>query len=284
MKNSTFKYVEVQARHKVHQRATIIWFLFGKEVLFVFSFWFIHLRTYRSARVTFDKRKLRKHAQILVVNESFGIIVPLAYLACLVVVFNGPNAANLGEDKMLWQDPTFTTLTTLTTLTAFTTLTTLTTYCFSAGNVKSDYFQWQQIDDLGIAAFNLLRLVFFDALVLVFTCIVGLFMCKINLIQVELTRHETGKEACHSFRSGFILSRSLDWSSPSIKRSYWTINSAWWKVRKQENKPSWWKVSIPIAVCCSSPDNHPVWHLMTWIDIVLQLPALLTSRSNLTGG
>ena len=65
------------------------------------SIQFVHLRTYRSARVTFDKRKLRKHAQILVVNESFGIIVPLAYLACLVVVFNGPNAANLGEDKML---------------------------------------------------------------------------------------------------------------------------------------------------------------------------------------
>ena len=43
--------------------------------------------------------ELRKHAQLLVVNESFGIIVPLAYLACLVVVFNGPNAANLGEDK-----------------------------------------------------------------------------------------------------------------------------------------------------------------------------------------
>ena len=53
-------------------------------------------RTYRSAKAK-DQGELRKHAQILVVSESIGIIIPLAYLACLVVVYDGPNAINLGE-------------------------------------------------------------------------------------------------------------------------------------------------------------------------------------------
>ena len=55
-------------------------------------------RTYRSAKgATQDKGELRKNAQILVVSESIGIIIPLAYLACLVVVYDGPNAINLGD-------------------------------------------------------------------------------------------------------------------------------------------------------------------------------------------
>ena len=55
-------------------------------------------RTYRSAKgSTQDQGELRKNAQILVVSESIGIIIPLAYLACLVVVYDGPNAVNLGE-------------------------------------------------------------------------------------------------------------------------------------------------------------------------------------------
>ena len=52
------------------------------------------------------------------------------------------------------------------------------------GNVKSDYFQWQKIDDFGKAAGNLLMLVFFDVCSSVFTCLIGYGICKINLIQV----------------------------------------------------------------------------------------------------
>ena len=63
-------------------------------------------RTYRSAKAN-DKGELRKNAQILVVSESIGIIIPLAYLACLVVVYDGPNAVNLGDTlirlgKLYW--------------------------------------------------------------------------------------------------------------------------------------------------------------------------------------
>jgi len=110
---------------------------------------FLLFKTYRAAKVTLDKAELRKQAQILVVSESIGIIIPLAYLACLVVVYDGPNAVNLG-------------------------------------NVKSDYFQWQKIDDFGKAAGNLLMLVFFDVCSSVFTCLIGYGICKINLIQVWL--------------------------------------------------------------------------------------------------
>ena len=39
--------------------------------------------------------RVAKAAQILVVNKSFGIIVTVSILP----VFNGPNAANLGEDN-----------------------------------------------------------------------------------------------------------------------------------------------------------------------------------------
>merc|ERR1711971_1445766 len=107
-------------------------------------------RTYRSAKgSTRDAGELRKNAQILVVSESIGIIIPLAYLACLLVVYDGPNAVNLG-------------------------------------NVKSDYFQWKKIDDFSKAAVNLLTLVFFDLLSSIFICLVAFFICRINLIQVWL--------------------------------------------------------------------------------------------------
>ena len=35
--------------------------------------------------------------QDLVVSESIGFIIPLAYLASLYVVYHGPNAENLGK-------------------------------------------------------------------------------------------------------------------------------------------------------------------------------------------
>ena len=82
-------------------------------------------------------------------------------------------------------------------------------YCLSAGNVKSDYFQWQKIDDLGSAASNLLLLVFFDVLAFVFTCIVGLFICKINLIQVNNTSNESGRQVL--FLSGLALCCQRVW-------------------------------------------------------------------------
>ena len=103
-------------------------------------------------------------------------------------------------------------------------------YCLSAGNVKSDYFQWQKIDDLGGAASNLLLLVFFDVLAFVFTCIVVFFLCKINLIQVSHSIYMERKNVLFFVRSGFMLSKSLDWSLRSIKRSYWTTSFVWWKV------------------------------------------------------
>ena len=60
----------------------------------------------------------------------------------------------------------------------------MTLFCLPAGNVKSDYFQWQKIDDFSKAAINLLTLVFFDVLSSIFTCLVAFFICRINLIQV----------------------------------------------------------------------------------------------------
>ena len=44
-----------------------------------------------------NKQKKKINIQILVVSESIGITIPLAYLACLVVVYDGPNAVNLGD-------------------------------------------------------------------------------------------------------------------------------------------------------------------------------------------
>ena len=123
-------------------------------------------RTYRSAKgATQDKGELRKNAQILVVSESIGIIIPLAYLACLVVVYDGPNAINLGDVSHKKLHLKFT--------------------HSLPGNVKSDYFQWQKIDDFSKAAGNLLFLVFFDILSSIFTCLVAYFICRINLIQVH---------------------------------------------------------------------------------------------------
>ena len=132
-------------------------------------------RTYRSAKAK-DQGELRKHAQILVVSESIGIIIPLAYLACLVVVYDGPNAINLGEHFIIrfWAQ----------------------NYPLSPpGNVKSDYFQWQKIDDFNKAAGNLLFLVFCDVLSSIFTCLVAYFICRINLIQVSCRYTPDVKEA-----------------------------------------------------------------------------------------
>ena len=55
----------------------------------------------------------------------------------------------------------------------------------SQGNVKSDYFQWQKIDDFGRAVFNLLIFVFFDIFSAVITCLVVNFTCRINLLKVS---------------------------------------------------------------------------------------------------
>ena len=63
---------------------------FGKPSIFTFT-----LSLYQSAKRK-EVAELSKNAQFLVVSESFGIIIPLAFLACLAAVYHGPNAVNLG--------------------------------------------------------------------------------------------------------------------------------------------------------------------------------------------
>ena len=53
------------------------------------------------------------------------------------------------------------------------------------GNVKSDYFQWQKIDNFGTAVENLLILVFFDLFSSIFACVMANLVCKINLLKVS---------------------------------------------------------------------------------------------------
>jgi hypothetical protein len=56
---------------------------------------FLLYKTYK-AQKSQNQQHVRQHAQILVVSESLGIIIPLAYLACLYNVYAGSNATNLG--------------------------------------------------------------------------------------------------------------------------------------------------------------------------------------------
>jgi len=104
------------------------------------------LGLYQSAKKS-EGGGVGKSGQLVVVGQSLGIIIPLSFLACLAAVYHGPNAVNLG-------------------------------------NVKSDYFQWQKIDDFGRAVFNLLIFVFFDIFSSIITCLVVNFTCRVNLLKV----------------------------------------------------------------------------------------------------
>ena len=76
------------------------------------------------------------------------------------------------------------------------------------GNVKSDYFQWQKIDNFERAVFNLLFFVFFDIFSLSITCLIVNFACQINLLKVsrimtatmpyeeKMLDHDSGVGAC----------------------------------------------------------------------------------------
>ena len=52
---------------------------------------------YQSAKQN-EVAELGKNSQLLVVGESLGIIIPLAFLASLTAVYHGPNASNLGTE------------------------------------------------------------------------------------------------------------------------------------------------------------------------------------------
>ena len=58
--------------------------------------------------------------------------------------------------------------------------------CFLLGNVKNAYFQWQSIDNIHVAAYNLMRMLLIDTCGSVFTIIIIVFMCRINLLQILL--------------------------------------------------------------------------------------------------
>ena len=74
-----------------------------------------------------NKERLCNDLQALVLAEALEIIIPIAYLVCLLIAFYGPNAEILG-------------------------------------NVKNNYWQFQSIDDITIPIKNILFLVGIDTI------------------------------------------------------------------------------------------------------------------------
>ena len=93
--------------------------------------------------------KLVSSVQNLVIGESLEIIIPIAYLMCFILAFNGPNADALG-------------------------------------NVKNGYWQYVSVDDVEGAINNLLFLVFCDCVSLILAAIFLFFASNINLFHVYL--------------------------------------------------------------------------------------------------
>ena len=94
-----------------------------------------------------SRKEIAMDAQLLVLAEILEIVIPLAYLACYVLAYYGPNADILG-------------------------------------NVKNDYWQFQKVDDIMIPINNLLFLVIVDTISFIVVLIFLFLTCKINLLQV----------------------------------------------------------------------------------------------------
>ena len=107
------------------------------------------VRIWKKKKLHSDKslEEVITNIQLLVLAETLEIIIPLAYLACFLLAYYGPNADTLG-------------------------------------NVKNGYWQFQKVDDIYIPIRNLLFLVTVDAVSFFLVAVFLFFTCKINLFQV----------------------------------------------------------------------------------------------------
>ena len=86
---------------------------------------------------------------VLVLTEVLEFVCPIAYLACFVACYYGPNAEILG-------------------------------------NVKNGYWQYQGVEDIDAAITNLYILIFIDLLSLIIPAVVLWLKYQINLTKVKM--------------------------------------------------------------------------------------------------
>ena len=100
-----------------------------------------------------DVEKLIKLLQDLIVKEMVGFLVPIIFISCFTMAFFGPNSEILG-------------------------------------NVRSNYWNYQAVEDYGAYVGNVLMVFLVDAIAMVLSSTLLWKTCKINLYRVYSALHE----------------------------------------------------------------------------------------------